>query len=147
MRYRISFAALFAALGLLCLTGLAPQSHAQIAVQIGPQPDCPYGYYPYAPYDCAPYGYYGPEWFPNGIFIGAGPWFHGPRDWRGHYDDHFDRRYGYRGDYPRRGEHDRWEGNHWQRHPEGGFRGNRMMDGRGHEYRGGGEHGRGHEGH
>jgi len=29
------------------------------------------------PYACAPYGYYGPEWFSGGIFIGAGPWYHG----------------------------------------------------------------------
>ncbi|MGA8367274.1 MAG: hypothetical protein WB716_08160, partial [Candidatus Acidiferrales bacterium] len=40
-------------------------------------PVCDYGYYPYAPYACAPYGYYGPEWFSDGIFIGAGPWYHG----------------------------------------------------------------------
>ena len=39
-------------------------------------PVCTYGYYPYAPYGCAPYGYYGPEWFNGGFFIGAGPWFH-----------------------------------------------------------------------
>jgi hypothetical protein len=43
----------------------------------GPAPVCPYGYYGYYPYACAPYGYYGPEWFVGGVFIGAGPWFHG----------------------------------------------------------------------
>lgn len=143
MRYRISFAAIFTAVCLFCLTGGTPQSHAQIAVQIGPAPVCPYGYYPDPPYDCAPYGYYGPEWFPNGAFIGAGPWFHGDRYWHGRVDDHFDRHYGYRGDYPRRGERDEWEGNHWRGHPEGGFRGNDMRDGHGHEYRGG-EHGHRH---
>ena len=40
-------------------------------------PVCTYGYYGYYPYACAPYGYYGPEWFSSGIFIGAGPWFRG----------------------------------------------------------------------
>src|SRR5262249_40351895 len=45
----------------------------------GPPPVCVYGYYPYYPYACAPYGYYGPSWFSDGIFIGAGPWFHGFR--------------------------------------------------------------------
>jgi hypothetical protein len=40
-------------------------------------PVCTYGYYSYAPYACAPYGYYGPDWFSGGVFIGAGPWFHG----------------------------------------------------------------------
>ena len=43
----------------------------------GPPPVCPYGYYSYYPYACAPYGYYGPQWFSGGLFIGAGPWFHG----------------------------------------------------------------------
>lgn len=45
-------------------------------VPAGP-PVCAYGYYSYYPYACAPYGYYGPTWFVNGVFIGAGPWFHG----------------------------------------------------------------------
>ena len=40
-------------------------------------PVCPYGYYSYYPYACAPYGFYGPSYFVNGIFIGAGPWYHG----------------------------------------------------------------------
>jgi hypothetical protein len=46
-------------------------------VVVGPAPLCAYGYYSYYPYACAPYGYYGPSWFSGGIFIGAGPWFHG----------------------------------------------------------------------
>jgi len=41
----------------------------------GPAPVCVYGYYGYYPYACAPYGYYGPNWFSGGFFIGAGPWF------------------------------------------------------------------------
>lgn len=44
---------------------------------VGPPPDCLYGYYGYYPYACAPYGYYAPEYFDGGVFIGAGPWFHG----------------------------------------------------------------------
>jgi hypothetical protein len=68
-------------LGLL----VAPYAHAQrIGVEIGvgpryvgPPPACAYGYYDYYPYGCAPYGYYGPSWFSGGVFIGAGPWFHG----------------------------------------------------------------------
>jgi hypothetical protein len=35
------------------------------------------GYYQDYPYACAPYGYYGPNWFEGGVFIGAGPWYHG----------------------------------------------------------------------
>lgn len=44
---------------------------------VGPPPVCSYGYYNYYPYACAPYGYYGPEWFSGGVFICAGPWYHG----------------------------------------------------------------------
>jgi hypothetical protein len=54
-------------------------------VYVGPPPVCPYGYYAYYPYACAPYGYYGPEWFSGGIFIGAGPWFHGFHGRGGYY--------------------------------------------------------------
>src|SRR6185437_1256224 len=43
----------------------------------GPAPVCPWGYYNYYPYACAPYGFYGPSWFIGGLFIGAGPWYHG----------------------------------------------------------------------
>lgn len=79
--------------GLLCS---ASGAHAQVAVDvnIGPAPGCPYGYFDYAPYDCAPYGYYGPDWFVGGIFIGAGPWFHGPRGFYGHVDNRFDPHHG-----------------------------------------------------
>src|SRR5580704_15142176 len=60
----------------------------------GAAPVCDWGYYSYYPYACAPYGYYGPSWFVGGIFIGAGPWYHGY--WgRGYY--------GYRGGYYGRG--------------------------------------------
>src|SRR5580700_8307382 len=61
-------------------------SQAQVSVgvgfgpgYVGGPPACEYGYYGYAPYACAPYGYYGPDWFYGGVFIGAGPWFHGFR--------------------------------------------------------------------
>jgi hypothetical protein len=40
----------------------------------GDQPSCKYGYYGYAPYACAPRGFYGPDYFFNGIFVGVGPW-------------------------------------------------------------------------
>lgn len=62
--------------------GMASRANAQVRVGVGigiglgPAPVCAYGYYPSYPYACAPYGYYGPNWFVNGVFIGAGPWFH-----------------------------------------------------------------------
>jgi len=78
---------------------------AQVSVSIGAPPECPYGYYEVPPYACAPDGYYGPEWFVNGVFIGAGPWFHGPAHFYGHVDHHYDFRKGYKGPLPARGEH------------------------------------------
>jgi hypothetical protein len=83
----------------------SPGAAAQVAVTIGEPPVCPYGYYEAPPYDCAPDGYYGPEWFSGGLFIGAGPWFHGPEHFYGHVDHHFDFRHGYHGPMPARGEH------------------------------------------
>jgi hypothetical protein len=80
------------------------QAGAQVAVTIGEPPVCPYGYYEVPPYNCAPDGYYGPEWFSGGIFIGAGPWYHGSEHFYGHVDHHFDYRKGYHGPFPARGE-------------------------------------------
>ena len=75
-------------LRLLALVGLlmVPLAYSQAQVRIGVgigfgpgyvggPPACAYGYYSYYPYACAPYGFYGPSYFANGIFIGAGPWY------------------------------------------------------------------------
>jgi hypothetical protein len=112
-----------------CLAATAPKVEAQVVIGVGAAPECPYGYYDYAPYSCAPYGYYGPEWFAAGVFIGAGPWFHGHGEFRGHVDNHYDVQHGYRGPMPNRGDR-----------PEptkrpgmtSNFKGNEMRDGRGH---------------
>ncbi|MGH9587510.1 MAG: hypothetical protein ACRD3F_11200 [Acidobacteriaceae bacterium] len=103
----------------------APGLRAQDAVQVGMGPECPYGYYDYAPYNCAPYGYYGPAWFPHGVFRGAGPWFHGPKDFRGTVDDRFDVRHGYPGKLPKPGER-------VKRHAYYDFNASGTTDGRGH---------------
>ena len=99
MRYQKSLA-LFALI--VALLGFSRSAPAQVSVEIGAAPVCPYGYYDFAPYACAPYGYYGPEWFSGGVFIGAGPWFHGPREFHGHVDNRFDPHHGYRGPHPER---------------------------------------------
>src|ERR1700735_5245158 len=88
----------------VCFTIIAPKSQAQVQVDIGVAPVCPYGYYDVPPYNCAPYGYYGPEWFVGGGFIGIGPWFHGPERFYGHVDTHFHPDHGYKGAFPQRGE-------------------------------------------
>jgi hypothetical protein len=107
----------------------APNPKAQVAVNIGVAPDCPYGYYDYSPYACAPYGYYGPEWFSSGVFIGVGPWFHGDEHFNGHVNNRFDPQHGYKGPAPKVG--DKREPN---KAPEKAtnFKGNEMRDGRGH---------------
>ncbi len=117
-----------AALAGLCIAVGAPRTEAQVGVQIGVAPVCPYGYYSVAPYNCAPYGYYGPEWFSGGVFIGAGPWFHGPEHFRGHVDNHFEPENGYKGEYPHRGERATPE----HSAPPRDFKGNEMRDGHGH---------------
>jgi len=118
-----------AAVAAICLLAAAPKVPAQVSINIGAAPECPYGYYDYAPYACAPYGYYGPEWFSGGVFIGAGPWFHGAAHFSGHVDNHFDARQGYKGPMPQRGE--KPEPN---KRPEkmSNFHGNETRDGRGH---------------
>ena len=106
-----------------------PVSKAQVTINIGPAPVCPYGYYDFAPYSCAPFGYYGPEWFHSGVFVGAGPWYHGPAHFYGHVDNHFDPRHGYHGPTPARGEHP--DPQRFAHHAEN-FHGNEMRDGHGH---------------
>lgn len=105
----------------------APMMEAQISFSIGVEPACPYGYYDYTPYDCAPYGYYGSEWFHGGLFIGAGPWFHGSHDFHGRVNNRFDPHHGYHGRGPNHGDQARRR----DRAPRG-FHGNERRDGRGH---------------
>jgi hypothetical protein len=117
----LAFSFVAAAALLITPAAVAP-AHAQVAVGInlGPAPICPYGYFDYAPYDCAPYGYYGPDWFVGGLFLGAGPWFHGPHGFYGHVDNRYDPRHGYAGPMPGRGAA-----------PFAHFQGNEARDGRG----------------
>ncbi len=133
---RLKYLALLAIVGFILLP--APAAHAQISfgIQIGggypepppPPPGCPYGYYGYPPYDCAPSGYYSPEWFSNGVFIGAGPWYHrgwGDGDGWGHHPEGWDRGRG------------GWD------HGRGGWGGGRGYVGGGFHGGGGGYHGHG----
>jgi hypothetical protein len=132
---------------LLCLPAVS--AHAQVAVGVGVAPygygyggydygppACDYGYYDYSPYACAPYGYYGPGWFSGGIFIGAGPWFHGHEGFQGHVNNRLHPEHGYNGPKPGRGE---------KAEPSrrldkvSNFKGNEVRDGHGHINGGKGE--------
>ncbi|MGD0963236.1 MAG: hypothetical protein ABSA57_04955 [Candidatus Acidiferrales bacterium] len=118
-----------AAVAAICFTVTVPRTEAQVSINIGVAPDCPYGYYDVAPYGCAPYGYYGPEWFAGGVFVGAGPWFHGPANFNGHVNNRLHPEHGYKGPAPHPGDK-----------PEPSkrldkvahFKGNEVRDGRGH---------------
>ncbi len=114
---------------------------------VGP-PVCPYGYFDYAPYACAPYGYYGPSWFSGGVFIGAGPWYHGYYGRGGRGPRYYGRGYYGRNDWgDRRGfsGHEGFVGRRWDRGPERGFRGD-VRGGFHGESRGGFHGGGGHGG-
>lgn len=148
----------------ICLVS-ASYAHAQRVVvgfgvgpaYVGPAPECAYGYYGYYPYACAPYGYYGPGWFSDGFFVGAGPWFRGSYGRFGFYGrpgfrpDFDDRGHGYsgrgnfRGDYARGGYAGggfRGEGGSHR----GDFRSFRGGDSHGGGFHGGGSHGGGSHG-
>jgi len=78
--------------------------------------------------NCAPAGYYGPEWFNGGVFIGAGRWFHGDNEFRGHVNNRFHPDHGYRGPTPKAGE----RADESKRVDSRDFKGNEVRDGRGH---------------
>ena len=122
------FLALAIAAG-ICVTGNAPVVGAQ-SCDTAVAPDCPYGYFDYPTYSCAPYGYYGPEWFVDGAFIGAGPWFKGPDNFHGHVNNRFDPQRGYKGAIPNHGE----KADPAKRPDKAAhFKGNEVRDGRGHK--------------
>ena len=131
-----------ALVGLLMLPLAYSQAEVRIGVGIGfgpgyvaGPPACAYGYYSYYPYACAPYGFYGPTWFANGIFIGAGPWYHAvgrpfygrPYYGRPYYGRAFsDRRFEEHGRVVGRGFEGRGSGHGRDRDSHGGgFRGGR----------------------
>jgi hypothetical protein len=128
---RLTFLLITAVAG-IGFTASAPKAEAQVSVDIGVAPDCPYGYYDVAPYACAPAGYYGPEWFNDGVFIGVGPWFHGADGFRGHVNNRFHPDHGYKGPVPQVGE----KADPARRVDAGHFKGNEMRDGRGHVVKG-----------
>src|ERR1700685_1690804 len=113
-----------AAVAGICLIATPPKTEAQVAV--GVAPECPYGYYDVAPYNCAPTGDYGPEWFNEGAFTGAGPWFHGADNFRGNVNNRWDPKKGYNGPTPTRGE----KAEPSKRIDSAHFQGNEERDGR-----------------
>ncbi len=144
MRY-VKYFALLAVL--VMVPAVYSQGQVAVGVRIGPDyglynapPVCEYGFYPDYPYDCAPYGYWAPDYFVDGVFIGVGPWYNFyhryPTYWGGFFVGGFRDR-GFRrfhDDGFRR--FDRFEGRGFR--GERGFRGDRGFrdhDGRG--FRGG----------
>jgi hypothetical protein len=97
-----------AAVAASCFMVSDPNAQAQIGVSIGVAPECPYGYYD--------------------VFIGAGPWFHGPDSFRGHVNNAFHPEHGYKGAMPHAGE----KAEAAKRVDKAHFTGNEERDGRGH---------------
>ena len=124
---RLRYLAL-AGVAAICFTVTVPKIEAQVSINIGVAPECPYGYYDVAPYNCAPSGYYGPEWFNGDVFIGAGPWFHGASDFQGHVNNRLHPQHGYKGPLPKPGE----KAEPAKRVDSKHFKGNEVRDGRGH---------------
>jgi hypothetical protein len=118
-----------ASIAVFAAIAAVPASQAQVTISIGAAPNCPYGYYDYAPYNCSPYGYYGPEWFSGGGFVGAGKWYHGPENFHGQVNNSYDQKHGYKGPVPKPEE--KAESS---KHPEKAtnFKGNEEHDGHGH---------------
>ena len=110
-----------------CFAAVAPKAQAGLTVDIGLAPACPYGTTTPLRW-CAPSGYYGPEWFSGNVFIGAGPWFHGPSNFRGHVNTAYHPEHGYHGPMPARGE----RADEAKRVDKAHFNGNEERDGRGH---------------
>ena len=148
MRY-MKYLALLSVLALPLMVAPASQAQVGVGIAVGPgyvggPPVCSYGYYGYYPYACAPYGFYGPDWFVGGVFVGAGPWFHGPAwigrwgvayGWRGVPGWGYGR--GFYGHYYGRGPV--FAGRAYVGHPVGGFHGGAGF--RGGYHGGGGFHG------
>jgi len=103
-----------------CFIASLPRAEAQVNISIGVAPECPYGYY-------------GPEWFTGGVFIGAGPWFHGAGGFRGQVNNTYHPQNGYKGPMPNRGE----RAEPAKRVTAANFKGNEERDGRGHATGGG----------
>jgi hypothetical protein len=145
-------------LAIFALIALVPAAKADAQVRFGVAvggypypygpPVCAYGYYPYYPYACAPYGYYGPDWFYGGVFIGAGPWLRGGYYGRGYgYGGYYG---GYRGAYGYPGGYNGYRGGvpafprGYVGGPRGGYGGTaRVSAGGGFHGGGGGFHGGG----
>ena len=119
------------AVAAFCFTLTAPKSQAQVGIGINIDQRCTVPMVTMTPRRMAalPMGNYGPEWFQGGVFIGAGPWFHGDEHFRGHVDNRFHPDHGYKGKMPERGE---------KADPKNRvdkmshFKGSEMRDGRGH---------------
>jgi len=122
---KITLFALAAVVG-IALAATPPAAQAEISISIGAAPACPYGYYDYAPYRCSPRGYYGPQYFNSGVFVGVGPWFHGPAEFHGTVNNHYDTQHGYKGALPKVGDKPAP-----QQSRAVAFKGNEERDGRG----------------
>ena len=74
----------------ICFTASTFKTQAQVTVNIGAEPACPYGYYDYAPYECAPYWLLRPGMVFRRRLYWGGPVVPWPGTFDGNVDNHFD---------------------------------------------------------
>ena len=80
------FALIFATLTLVLLCS-APAGSAQVSINIGVAPECPYGYFSYPPIRLRALRLLRARLVCWRGVLGAGPWFHGPAHFSGHVDN------------------------------------------------------------
>jgi len=80
--------ALAAAVAVIGFTAATPKAEAQVNIDIGAEPHA-LRLLRLRSLPLCSLRYYSPEWFVGGVFVGAGPWFHGPDHFRGHVDNRF----------------------------------------------------------
>jgi hypothetical protein len=131
-------------LALVALPAVHSQAQVSFGVSIGPNygiynapPVCEYGFYQSYPFDCAPYGYYGPDYFVNGVFIGVGPWSNFYYSHAGFYRPfYFNRGFGFREGFRGGFGGERFRGGEVRGFRGEGFRGGQTFRG-GEHFRGG----------
>jgi hypothetical protein len=80
----------------ICIAVTALKMAAQVSVEVGSLLNVPM-VTTTRRLMAAPNGYYGSECFTSGVFIGAGPWFHGSDNFQGQVNNRYHPEHGHKG--------------------------------------------------
>jgi hypothetical protein len=75
-----------AAAGIFLAAAPKARPQASFSANTGSSMECPYGYHQESGNNCAPDGSFGPEWFVNGVLVGARPWVQTPQTYISYVD-------------------------------------------------------------